>query len=432
MEKKQDQTFLIAASSNKLKDELYERAVSEGIEITKTPSLHQLELPDDVMGHIDKLYETGRYRQVNPYIDKIIAEGDKNCTAQLKDYQKEMCKFQNSSCNAITTHKRLLNMTDRNLNKYDNIIVDEDIILKSIIPNQCIIPIAELEKVYRKTETGSPLAMKIRRALKLIKTESLFTLPSVEWDDEDDDGMSKRIDIPSFCSAEKFYYRKPSDEKNLFGDSGSNDSLIFYRPVKLLKSQSKLIIASATANESIYEYFFGEDRVKFFDCKKATYQGTLNQYTAQTMSRTCIDKDRSVFDRIGNMTGIDKVITFKKYSKGPLYFGNTEGLNIYEGKNINVIGTPHQPEWIYKLFAYTLGLDFDLDAKLKSTVVTHNGYKFPFTTYDDEVLRNIQFWIVESDLEQAVGRARLLRYDCIVNLFSNFPLSQAIIYDSKY
>ena len=46
-------------------------------------------------------------------------------------------------------------------------------------------------------------------------------------------------------------------------------------------------------------------------------------------------------------------------------------------------------------------------------------------TYDDELLRNIQLWMISSELEQAVGRARLIHHDCTVNVFSNLPLSQA-------
>ena len=46
--------------------------------------------------------------------------------------------------------------------------------------------------------------------------------------------------------------------------------------------------------------------------------------------------------------------------------------------------------------------------------------------------RAIQFYMIESELEQAVGRARLLRCDCTVNLFSDFPLKQAELKESKY
>ncbi len=104
-----------------------------------------------------------------------------------------------------------------------------------------------------------------------------------------------------------------------------------------------------------------------------------------------------------------------------------------KGKNINVIGTPHIPEWIYKLFAYTIGCDFDTEASIKpGLMVSHNGWRFRFTTYEDKALRAIQFYIIESQLEQAVGRARLLREECTVYLFSNFPLSQADIEELEY
>jgi hypothetical protein len=46
---------------------------------------------------------------------------------------------------------------------------------------------------------------------------------------------------------------------------------------------------------------------------------------------------------------------------------------------------------------------------------------------DNWVLRDIQFYMIESELEQAVGRARLINNDCTVNLFSNFPIGQAVM-----
>jgi hypothetical protein len=79
-----------------------------------------------------------------------------------------------------------------------------------------------------------------------------------------------------------------------------------------------------------------------------------------------------------------------------------------------------------------MGLDFNEDAEMKDQLVTHNGHRFWFKTYEDKVLRIIHFWMIESELEQAVGRARLLRNDCIVHLFSNFPLSQAVMKKFDY
>ena len=41
------------------------------------------------------------------------------------------------------------------------------------------------------------------------------------------------------------------------------------------------------------------------------------------------------------------------------------------------------------------------------------------------MLREIQLYLIESELIQAVGRARLLRNDCTVTVLSNLPITQA-------
>lgn len=183
---------------------------------------------------------------------------------------------------------------------------------------------------------------------------------------------------------------------------------------------------SATANKDICEYYFGEENVRFYECKEAEIAGTLLQYADKPMGCRSIRKDTSIFERIKEYTGVENTISFKEfhpYYSGSLHYGNCAGCDKFKGCDINVIGTPHQPEWIYKLFAYSLG--YDVDDELKpNTPVVHNGFKFRFMTYEDEVLRAIQFYMIESELEQAVGRARLLRCNCTVNLFSDFPLKQ--------
>ena len=122
-------------------------------------------------------------------------------------------------------------------------------------------------------------------------------------------------------------------------------------------------------------------------------------------------------------------ITFMREKIGHLHFGNTEGSNTLEGQDILVVGTPYHADFIYKLAAFTMDMDFDEDEEVEPQVVAHNGYRFRFTTFKDKYLQAIQFWMIESELEQAVGRARLLRNSCKVHLFSNFPLSQAKMVD---
>ena len=92
-----------------------------------------------------------------------------------------------------------------------------------------------------------------------------------------------------------------------------------------------------------------------------------------------------------------------------------------------VIGTPHCNEAVYKLYAYALSIfsnDYSSKQMMYQEVEYHNC-KFWFNTYDDLTLRRIQFWYINSELEQAVGRARVLRNNCTVYLYSNFPIKQA-------
>ena len=212
----------------------------------------------------------------------------------------------------------------------------------------------------------------------------------------------------------------------------TEDSITFIKPVKF--SDNKYIMLSATADETICNLYFNEENVRFYNCKEAANTGNLNQCGDKSMGRSSIRKDPSIIKRIKRWTKFDYTISFKEFHKhyeGDLHFGNCAGCDMLKGQNIDVIGTPHQPEWIYKLFAYSLGYDVDDDLK-PGTVVVHNGFRFRFMTYADETLRAIQFYMIESELEQAVGRARLLRCDCTVNLFSDFPLKQAELKESKY
>jgi hypothetical protein len=422
--KQTSQRVLIAVPTIKLQNEICERAKAIGIEIIKSPSLREYEsMPDYIWSKIEFLYKSGK--SVIPYLKKIIGEDDAECSAIAKKYLKELDDFNQFNGHALTTHKRLVNM---DVSKYDFVIIDEDIIFNSIIPNKTDIDIRTLKKIRKKIAPGSAISKKINQVIKYAKIHELFKLEKIDYDIADDDDKPMGVDMPSFCLAKHFCFHKHSNSE----DSTHGDCISFFNPVQL-RNDTKYIMVSATVDEKICEYYFGKNNMKFQECKKARYTGTLNQYYDKSMSRACIDKDPAIIKRIEKYFDSEYIICFKKYNLSDLYFGNTAGCDHMKGKNISVIGTPHQQEWIYKLFAYSIELDFDENAKVQSGItVDNNGYRFRFTTYNDDVLRAIQFYMIESELEQAVGRARLLRYDCTVNLFSNFPLWQANLKESEY
>ena len=95
-----------------------------------------------------------------------------------------------------------------------------------------------------------------------------------------------------------------------------------------------------------------------------------------------------------------------------------------------VLGTPHSADCVYLLLGKYLG--YDTSDTLAVHRIEKNGFSFPIMTYGNKHLQNLQLYFIESELEQAVGRARLLRNDCTVYLFSNFPLRQAMICQDDY
>ena len=136
------------------------------------------------------------------------------------------------------------------------------------------------------------------------------------------------------------------------------------------------------------------------------------------------------------------IITFKRFEQetaeglnaAGIHFGNSTGLNGLEGCDLAVIGTPYRVEEYYKLIACYLGADVNREGDKRPSLrrIEYKGNSFLVTTYKDPLLRSVQLYSLESELEQCVGRARLLRQDCSVYVFSCFPCDQARIHIRNY
>lgn len=426
MKENDEMRFLIAAPTNLLKNELYREAKKREIEVMVTPSLEEIkdEIPDGIWNHIQKLYNRGQHHLVYKYIQNELNKKD---IPRLRKYMEKREKLKKWKGCVITTHRYLLNMDKAKLDAFDSVIIDEDIIFKSAISNQEQITVRQLEKL-RKNTMDHGLRNKIKKLLKESEKGSCIEVEGFEWDVEDEDMPKAPFDIPSFCQAKRFYFRQREKEKDL-----DEDTFVFLKEADF--PGEKYIIVSATADEWMCNEYFGEGEVNFYECKKAKNMGTLNQYPGKSMSRSSISNNAGIIRRLMERFKMDSshTITFKNEHIGELHFGNTEGSNALKGEDILVVGTPYHAEFIYKLAAWSMGLEFDEDEKMTTQEVVHNGYRFRFTTFKDEGLRAIHFWMIESELEQAVGRARLLRNVCTVHLFSNFPLSQSrMITDFDY
>ena len=195
-----------------------------------------------------------------------------------------------------------------------------------------------------------------------------------------------------------------------------------------------MTILSATADRTLYEDYFLGKNINFREVYKAEYKGKVIQYTAHTLSRAFFNKNGGIdiLEEIKEKyIGDIPIITFKMLvPDSEIHFGKTEGFNVYRGRNIAVIGTPHNSSILYKIVGAMLG--YDTSDSLHRYRVERSGYSFPMMSYGDKNMKNMQLFFIESELEQAVGRARLLRENCTVYVFSNYPCQQAEIIENPY
>jgi hypothetical protein len=230
---------------------------------------------------------------------------------------------------------------------------------------------------------------------------------------------------------------KVSDSKwadsNIFGFFSSSffvknsldPNIIHYVNKVGLPKDKKVIILSATINPTIYKYLFG-DRIEVYDVGDVEQKGKIIQHTKRSCSRKGL---RKYAKQISEEVGEKKVITFKSMirefsnASDEIYFGNCSGYDTLAGKDLVVVGTPHRNNVEYLLLAKVLGIDFKTsDTTMGYKEIEYNGFRFVFNCYDHPELREIQLGLIESDLIQAIGRARTLRTDATVEVYSNFPL----------
>jgi len=441
IEKHPKEKYLVAAPTIELKNKYYDEAISRGLYVGKSPSLveYKDKLPKDIWKHILLYYQAGKHFAVSGYIESLISGNkvDKDCLMIFGDYLAEEKMFHMFKGTIFTTHNMVATMPPSSHKRFTAVIFDEDPLLNYEAMNLVSIPIMQLMDIRIEMGHNNPLTKRIESVLNTIQEKSWFSLPAIKYDRDMYGKISAPVDIPAFCSAEKFYFRKKG-EHGYYGQVVKEDSILFFRQLRLNLSE-KYVVLSATANHQIYKYRFGQEAI-YYECKKAKYIGKLKQYTYYSGSKDFIKNNPDVVKEMIKLGGTNNIIAFdgEEYGVEDCHFGKTTGINTYKGKDLTVLGTYHRPEWMYKLFAYTMETDALFhpyeNAHMRYQPIKYNGFKFHFMTFDTSVqmLRNIQLWMIESEQEQAVGRARLSRCDCTVTLFSNFPLRQANIIDEDF
>lgn len=420
--------FIVAVPTNQLKREVEERLKSIGIQdILVTPSIDEAELPEELKVEIKWLYQLGLGRKVAEAI-RVFVKKNKNSQEmemiRAVEWSREYLRVEKELPNKrviVTTHARLVTLTE-DIIKNCQVIVDEDI-LSTFFKNIRLVSLSALENALEIESIPVELEERIKQLLaaeegRYEKLKTGFDYGYIPKSELEKKGISEDINGIAFAS--------------VFQKEG--EYIRYFYPQ--MAQPGRYIILSATINETLYQRYFTGWYVKTYPYYRAEYRGKLTQLTAFSMSRQCIrdNLDRLIkfIRRYGN--GYE-IITFQRYEElfdtCGIHFGNAEGVDRLKGKNIIVIGTPHQNEFVYKLIGCYLGMAVNEDT-LAVRKVRSGGYEFNLMTYKGEALRELQIYYIRKDLEQCVGRARLLRQDCEVVVLSNFPCEQAKLYQEDY
>ena len=405
--------LLIAVPTHELKKEIYRKAIAMGINnICCTPDIDEYAFSDELRNEINNLYTVGAGEYVLDYLRNKLKElknTDYDHTI-ISEYLTALKNTTRSKGHIITTHARLLHMNQEALNNHE-IIIDEDI-LKSAITCDSV-SMHEIKAILKSGLLNSAIQSK----LNCLCMKRGYHILDKLYFDKDAEIMRKisscNSNICGLMNAEYFYI---------------TPKMIHYLTDNHLPDR-KLIILSATASPELYQKFYPDRCFDYYECHKAQYKGKIIQHTDCSYSGYVLEKNPDKINTLFRLTREDTVITFKSIEhefNTQYHFGNVEGLNLMSGKDLTVIGLPNKPDFVYCLYGMRAGLTLEKTPSMYHQRVDYGNYNFSLNTFKESILQKIQMWILSSQLEQAVGRARLLRNNSTVTVYAGFPVEQAV------
>jgi hypothetical protein len=366
---------------------------------------------------IDYYYSMGLQQKAVASLHNIVS-GKFLYTVTREDLKQEieyldqlnLCKFSNEP--VLTTHTRSIHTKFC----HDTIIFDEDPLGSLVQINQ--IKISDLFAIGLTLQKGRQDLTNVIHILENANKGEIKSSPTLLINVDE---LVEKVAESKWGVSNIFGFFSSS----FFVKDSLDPNLIHYVNKVDLPKDKKIIILSATVNPEIYKYLFG-DRIDIFDVGDVEQKGRVIQYTNRSCSRKGLGK---YVKQISDELGEKKAITFKSFTHqflnatDEIYFGNCSGYDTLAGEDLVVVGTTHRNNVEYLLLAKILGIDFKTsDTTMGYKEIEYNGFKFMFNCYDNLELREIQLGLIESDLIQAIGRARTLRTDAKVEVYSNFPL----------
>lgn len=441
----EERKFLIALPTNILKQQVNADLLKAGIDkddVFVTASMGEEPLLYEEAELIQGNHEQGLHNEKMKILKEVYEEIKDDPFQKIKleaceRILKGLDELKNQRI-IVTTHAYLMQMSEEFLSEY-TIIVDEDILQLQVFNQFYSVSENCLNRIIEQGVPGySEIARKMLDAKEneYKKIELSCELPELEWE------QMEQLEACTSDNINDMQYAGASVKMRL--QSSGERVIKYFCPAVFYPL--KYIVLSATLNVDIYrKYFAGKLHVYSYKEKKVAYKGQLVQYTYHSLGRRDLSKKMQVFDFARMISHNPKleIITFKEgrvisgvrdMNSKNLHFGNTTGINALAGRDMAIVGTPYKVEETYKLIACYLGADVnnEIDDKPRPRRVEYKNYSFYITSYSDKLLRTVQLYALESELEQCVGRARLLRKNCNVYVFSAFPCEQAEIRMGDY
>jgi hypothetical protein len=405
-------------------------------------------LPISIKQEYDSLSNIGAYEEAAALLWQIssgeniakffISDQELRRTQEdLASYFKKIEDCQNTTFPVLTTHKKLLTTEFPNHSTY---IIDEDILpslfeIKSTTAKDLRMIINKLK--YENLPEYVKGVLKLSQFVNDLGKTYLgeVTDSEVIKNQISADYLKKIVSValkngllmegsPIGLFTSDFFFVNAKDEKN----DPDGEIEISYLKKSQLPLDKKIIVLSATADEDIYKEVFPE--MEWQELTQVEQKGTLVQIFDHSFSRAWMNRseNQEIIKYVREFAQERPVITYNKHkvrfkNSPDLCLESSEGFDELKGIDIVIVGTPHLKPSYYALLATALGIQFSSnDLKFDMVRCEHRNQRFDFFTFKHERLRKVQFYKIESQLTQACGRARTLRENATVYLFSSFPL----------
>ena len=432
---------VIAVPTHKLAKEVKDR-----LNIERCLYVSDLEIDNEnLTNEYNKLIQIGAFSEAYQLLqDYVVMINNKDYIMDAKEKIMQTLKINTflkaqKECRVtkkpiICTHSRLLHLNNKNVNTY---IIDEDI-LSTLFPTYEL-SLDEITKLsYKAFELD---LLELSSAFKTMKecieksienmASSVIDVPTIHYSAKEvkefiaanKDNLT--INIENILNIKKII----TDKKGNTIGMGKN-----------LLPKGKIIIMSATANETVYRGLLNDRELRFVDLGNVKPEGQiLLHYAGFSRSYLAKNIDKAVDKVLKEAPEAKNIITFKTYENhfkkaglNPITnFGATTGIDAYGGQDLIVAGTPHINDSYYKLIASFIAPKAQIVTDCEYVPVIKNGWEFYFNTFNADqntseatILQEIQFYMVESELRQAIGRARVVNNNCTVHVFTNYPLPE--------